>query len=171
MKWSQGYIKPFWDEEFKNLEYTKEIFSNQTDIDRWRNEGYTNDIADFSGTMCPHGRKHPEWTNDIVRWIENEFSLKDIGVCFYKMKTGIVLPIHSDHYTVYKNKFNCSIEQIHRVLILLDDWKSGHYFEIDGHPFVNYRAGTFAIWQGNAKHMAANIGIEDRYTLQLTGWK
>lgn len=171
MKWSQGYIKPFWDNQFKTLNYKKEIFNNQSDIERWREDGYTNDINSFTGMMCPHGEQHPEWTNQIVNWVESEFKLKDIGVCFYRMETGVILPIHSDHYNIYKEKFKCSLEQVYRVLIFLEDWKSGHYFEIDGNPLVNYRAGTFAIWQGDAKHMAANIGPEYRYTLQLTGWR
>jgi len=171
MKWSYGKIEPFWNEEYKNLEYTKEIFNNESDIKRWRDDGYRNNIEDFTGTMCSHGKNHPLWTSDVVRWIESEFNLNDIGVCFYRMETGVILPIHSDHYTVYKNKFNCDLKDIYRVLIFLEDWKSGHYFEIDGNPIVNYRAGTYAIWQGDAKHMAANMGVDDRYTLQLTGWK
>jgi hypothetical protein len=72
---------------------------------------------------------------------------------------------------VYRKKFNLELNQIHRVLIFLEDWKSGHYFEVDGQPFFNYKAGTFVAWYGNTKHMAANIGQDMRYTLQLTGWK
>jgi hypothetical protein len=171
MKWSQGYIQPFWDESFKNLNYKKESFNNKNDIERWRSEGYNQPIENFTGMMCPHGESHPDWTAKIVNIIQNEFSLNDIGVCFYRMETGTILPIHSDHYNVYKEKFKCNLEQIYRVLIFLENWKSGHYFEIDGNPIVNYKAGTFTVWQGDAKHMASNIGTEYRYTLQLTGWK
>ena len=100
-----------------------------------------------------------------------DLGLKDVGVCFYKMTTGVILPIHSDHYNTYRIKFNCGMDQINRVLIFLEDWKSGHYFEVENNPIMEYKAGTFIQWGGDAKHMAANIGEEDRYTLQLTGWK
>ena len=57
-----------------------------------------------------------------------------------------------------------------RVLVFLEDWKSGHYFELDGIPIVNWKAGDYYQWTGATKHMASNIGVDDRYTLQLTGW-
>lgn len=169
--YKRGFITPFWNDEFKHLEYQKEIYHIQSDLDRWRKSGYTQDISNFSGLMCPHGKTHPSWTKDVVKWAEKEIGLNDVGVCFYKMKTGVVLPIHSDHYSIYKNKFNCELDQINRVLIFLEEWKSGHYFEIENTAIVDYKAGSFVQWKGDAKHMAANIGEEDRYTLQLTGWK
>jgi hypothetical protein len=169
--WSQGKIEKFWDDEFKNLNYKREIFNNQSDIENWRNLGYKQDVELFSGMMCPFGENHPIWTDKFVKYVEENLGLKDIGVCYYRMETGVILPTHSDHYNVYRKKFNLELNQIHRVLIFLEDWKSGHYFEVDGQPFFNYKAGTFVAWYGNTKHMAANIGQDMRYTLQLTGWK
>jgi hypothetical protein len=170
--YKQGFITPFWGDEFKTLNYHKEFFTpDNPDLTRWREVGYNQDIANFSGLMCPHGNPHPEWIKDILEWVKNEIGLKDIGVCFYNMITGTILPLHSDHYSVYKTKFNCKLDQINRILIFLEDWKSGHYFEIENTPIMNYKAGTFIQWKGDAKHMAANIGEEPRYTLQLTGWK
>jgi hypothetical protein len=34
-----------------------------------------------------------------------------------------------------------------------------------------WHRGDFVWWQRDVPHLAANIGIEDRYTLQLTGFK
>ncbi len=53
----------------------------------------------------------------------------------------------------------------------MEDWRSGHYFEVDGNPIMDYKAGTYAWWIGDVEHMAANIGKGYRYTLQLTGHK
>jgi hypothetical protein len=53
--------------------------------------------------------------------------------------------------------------------VLLEDWKPGHYLEVDGVPYVNWKAGQTSEWVYDAPHMAANIGLEDRYTLQITG--
>jgi hypothetical protein len=52
----------------------------------------------------------------------------------------------------------------------LEDWKSGHYLEANGEPVVNWSAGQVVEWVNDTPHMAANIGLEDRYTLQITGW-
>jgi hypothetical protein len=58
---------------------------------------------------------------------------------------------------------------IRRALLLLEDWKPGHYLEVAGQPYVNWRAGDVIEWAYDEPHMAANIGLEDRYTLQITG--
>jgi hypothetical protein len=58
---------------------------------------------------------------------------------------------------------------IRRAIVLLEDWKPGHYFEIMDIPVVNWTAGTVIQWEYDTPHMAANIGLEPRYTLQITG--
>jgi hypothetical protein len=54
---------------------------------------------------------------------------------------------------------------------MLEDWKSGHYLEVMGVPYIGWKAGQVVEWTYDAPHMAANIGLEDRYTLQITGHK
>jgi len=54
-------------------------------------------------------------------------------------------------------------------LVLLEDWKSGHYLEAMNKPVVNWHAGQVVEWTYDTPHMAANIGLEPRYTLQITG--
>jgi hypothetical protein len=54
-------------------------------------------------------------------------------------------------------------------LVLLEDWKSGHYLEVMDRPIVNWQAGQVVEWTYDTPHMAANIGLEPRYTLQITG--
>jgi hypothetical protein len=165
------HITPIWDDSYKNLNYRKEPFNGHDDLLKWRSLGYNQDEIYFTGHMCPFGEVHPVWTQDIINWVQNEYNLNDIGICFYKMETGVILPEHSDYYINYIKKFKCDINQINRILIFLEDWKSGHYFEIDGTPIVNWSKGDCYIWSGSTKHMAANIGPQDRYTLQITGWK
>ena len=57
---------------------------------------------------------------------------------------------------------------INKILIFLNDWKSGHYFELDRTPIVNWNKGDYYFWQEDAPHMAANLGVENRYTMQVT---
>ena len=40
-------------------------------------------------------------------------------------------------------------------------------FEYEGKPIVKWKAGDYAVWIGDTKHFAANIGVEYRYTLQI----
>ena len=60
------------------------------------------------------------------------------------------------------------VNKICRILIFLDDWKSGHYFELNGVPYTNgLKVITFG-GVGMTPHIAANLGVEDRYTMQIT---
>jgi hypothetical protein len=44
-----------------------------------------------------------------------------------------------------------------------------HYFEGAGLPMTQWRAGDAVEWDYDTPHMAANVGLEPRYTLQITG--
>ena len=166
-----NYIEPFWDDEYKHLKYKKLPFNNQYDVSKWREKGYNQDERYFTGQMCGHNEIQPSWNDKIVEWVREEFELEDIGCCYYRMVTNEILPTHGDDYKLYREKFDCELDDINRIIIFLEDWKSGHYFEMDGEPKVNWKAGNYIVWKGGIEHMAANIGIEDRYTLQITGHK
>ena len=166
-----NYIEPFWDDEYKHLKYKKLPFNNQYDVSKWREKGYNQDERYFTGQMCGHNEVQPSWNDKIVEWVREEFELEDIGCCYYRMVTNEILPTHGDDYKLYREKFDCELDDINRIIIFLEDWKSGHYFEMDGEPKVNWKAGNYIIWKGGVEHMAANIGVDDRYTLQITGHK
>jgi hypothetical protein len=89
------------------------------------------------------------------------------------MGPGTILPNHRDLYKKYVSLFNLQGQEhtIRRAVVFLEDWQPGHYAEYENTPFVNWRAGATVEWEYNALHMAANVGIEDRYTLQITGHK
>jgi hypothetical protein len=87
------------------------------------------------------------------------------------MPTGTVMPVHSDLYKRYIELYGLQGREhtIHRALMLLEDWKPGHYLEVEGQPYVNWRAGDTVEWVYDTPHMAANIGTANRYTIQITG--
>jgi hypothetical protein len=41
--------------------------------------------------------------------------------------------------------------------------------EIDGNPITKWSAGDWVGWNYDTQHLAANIGMTDRYTMQITG--
>jgi hypothetical protein len=112
----------------------------------------------------------PTWVDRFIK-IYTELGWKDIGVAFYRMSTGTVMPVHQDLYKRYIELFDLTGREhtINRALVLLEDWQSGHYLEVDGLPVINWQAGQVVQWVYDVPHMAANIGLADRYTLQITG--
>lgn len=107
----------------------------------------------------------PEW----VKEFDNIFNLKHMTYNFYKMQQLEIMPEHVDHFQTYMKLFNVEYENTVRILVMLEDWKPGHYLEIDGVGFVNWVAGDYFMWESDVPHAASNIGTEDRYTLQITG--
>jgi hypothetical protein len=112
----------------------------------------------------------PTWADRFIN-IYTELGWKDIGLAFYRMGTGTVLPVHSDLYRRYIEVFDLQGQEhtIKRAIVLLEDWKSGHYLEVNNVPYIKWLAGDTVEWVYNTPHMAANLGLEDRYTLQITG--
>jgi len=162
------HIPKFWDDEFKNLDYINETFNDVENLELWLAQGYANQ---FTGDMCDMRSPQPSWNNKFIE-IYSEMGWKDIGTSYYRMATGTILPTHSDLYLRYVELFNLKGQEqrIRRAIVFLEDWKSGHYFEGNNEPRVNWRAGDVVEWQYDVSHMAANLGPEPRYTLQITGW-
>jgi hypothetical protein len=112
----------------------------------------------------------PSWNNKFIQHFES-LGWQDIGTSYYRMPTGTVLPMHSDRYFKYIDLFDLQGQEhtICRAIVFLEDWKSGHYFESRGIALAGWVAGTVIEWTYDTPHMAANIGLEPRYTLQITG--
>jgi hypothetical protein len=162
------HIPKFWDDEFKKLSYINEIFNDIDSIERWTALGYANK---FTGNMCDMRSPQPSWNQRFID-IYTEMGWKNIGTSYYKMDTGTILPTHSDLYLRYVDLFNLKGQEqrIRRAIVFLEDWKPGHYFEGNDIAKVNWKAGDVVEWQNDAPHAAANLGLEPRYTLQITGW-
>ena len=160
-------LYPFWDSEYKTLDYITEPFNDQESIELWTRQGYA---SKFTGDMCDMRSPQPSWNSRFIE-ILTGMGWKDIGTSYYRMSTGTILPTHGDLYKKYIEVFNLQGREhtIRRAIVLLEDWKSGHYLEIMGHPIIDWKAGTVIEWAGAVPHMAANIGLEPRYTLQITG--
>lgn len=168
---TQGYIKynikPFWDDEYKRLTYITEQFNDDAKLSEWAAIGYPPIQV---GEMCDMRSTQPKW-NQLFLNIYQEQGWKDIGTSYYRMNTGSILPTHSDLYKKYVTMFNLQgLEHtIRRAVVFIEDWQSGHYFEANNEPLTKWIAGTVVQWQYDTPHMAANIGITPRYTLQITG--
>lgn len=108
---------------------------------------------------------------EILTELANHFDcISDVVFQVSKMNPGMVLPMHRDVYQTYRSRRGLdNVNSIRRIIIFLQDWQSGHYLEVDGIPYVNWRAGDWVSWTGATPHLAANLGSSARYTLQITG--
>lgn len=165
MSYTTGHVTPWWDNSFKNLNFIQGYHLNSADVDQWVKEGYP-PTTSFKGMYC-------NITKDVPVYVEpffNLFEWENVTINFFKMVSGDILPVHRDHYYRYKEMFNITNPSIiHRGIVFLEDWKSGHYIEIENCAIVHWQAGDFVYWCYDTPHMAFNMGIEPRYTVQITG--
>jgi hypothetical protein len=157
----------FWDGQYKHLDYQTEEFNNPADVKLWLAQGYPDK---FIGAMCDMRRPQPSWNQQFVDYFAR-LGWQDIGTSYYRMDTGTVLPVHRDLYKKYVELFDLQGQEytIRRAIVFLEDWASGHYLELKGVPITGWRRGFTVIWAYDEPHMAANIGVTPRYTLQITG--
>lgn len=163
MNYYSGHINPFWDDSYKKFSYIKQPVTQQ-EIDTWQTQGYDY-VKSFTGAMYDSKNPMPDW----VKKFDSMFGLKNQTYNFYKMSTLEIMPAHTDHFRTYIRIYNAVPENVCRVLVMLEDWKPGHYLEMASVGYVNWKAGDYFFWQYDVPHAASNIGIDDRYTLQITG--
>ncbi len=158
-----GHIDPFWtDEDFKNLPYSE---ATKARLEEWISMGYP-EYINFYGLDYNNSNPMPEFVSNFSEIFSN---ICNITYSFYKMTTVTIMPRHIDYFTAYKKIFGVE-DNIIRILVMLEDWKPGHYLEIDDKGIVNWKAGDFFAWRSHVPHAASNIGEESnpRYTLQIT---
>lgn len=164
MNYQFGHIDPWWDDHYKSFEYKYFPHTDQNMVAEWVTQGYT--AGTLNGAVCDV-REHAM----AARFIDY-FGWSNSGAALYQMNTGDFLPVHRDHYITYKKAFDITDgSTIWRAIVFMEDWKSGHYFEIDNQPRVSWSAGDYVMWNHDVPHMAANLGLESRYTMQITGMK
>jgi hypothetical protein len=162
-------IEKFWDDEYKHLNYVWEPYKDPVLVEKWEEMGYS---PKLSGFLYDMRQPQPSWNDRFIKLYE-EMGWKDIGTAYYRMDCGTVMPTHRDHYNKYVSVFNLQGKEhtIHRAIVFMEDWASGHYFEGNGVAYTGWRAGDVVEWCYDVPHMAANIGPTPRYTLQITGHK
>lgn len=164
---SEYQIQRFWDDQHQHLNFVHEPFNDPVSVTVWLQQGYHSKIC---GDLCDMRHELPTWAGQFLD-IYRKKGWHNIGLAFYRMTTGTVMPVHQDLYRRYVEIFDLAGRQhcIRRALVLLEPWQPGHYLEVNGRAYVHYEAGFTVEWPYDTPHMAANIGLEPRYSLQITG--
>lgn len=158
----KGFVPKIWNDEYKKFDYVRQPITGE-EADTWRSQGYTHETT--TGKMYDSRNPMPDWVNTIA----NLMNLRNPGFVFYRMDTLDIMPTHVDHFNTYCRVFNKDRKEVRRAIVFLEDWKPGHYFQVDNVGVVNYKAGEYVLWAPDVPHAASNIGVEPRYTLQITG--
>lgn len=163
-RYTTGHVDPWWPDDFRLLDYQLPDLTNAHDIENWNSMGYGG--FRYGGAIFNMQNRMPDWAASFLTL----FQWQNTAIQFFLLRTMWAVPPHSDGYPGYMRRTGIQdINKICRAVVFLEDWCSGHYLEVDGDLIAPWRAGDWVSWRGEVPHFAANIGHQDRFSLQITG--
>tara|TARA_B100000900_G_scaffold390695_1_gene384639 strand:+ start:700 stop:1179 length:480 start_codon:yes stop_codon:yes gene_type:complete len=157
----QGVIPVTWAEaDYKNLTWV----TNKVHEEKFN---ATVDTQNYNVGVYMCFENLPAKFYDAVK----DLGLNKVVVAVNKLTPGQILPYHTDRYNTYKARNGITEQdEIIRIIVFLHEQKAGHQLWIEDKVCVG-PAGSYFGWGKGVEHMAANLGSEDRYILQVTGIK
>jgi hypothetical protein len=164
VNFSIGNVEIIVNTDYKNLDYINKPFNDEETFQKWKSLGHN--YEKYTGLMRDQSQQLPDWCLNVL----GQIPLQNSSITLYCMTPGTIMPEHSDTFIKYREIMSLKeTDIVGRAVIFLEDWKSGHYFEIDETPMVNWKKGDYVLWKNDTPHMAANLGKDNRYTMQVTG--
>jgi hypothetical protein len=114
----------------------------------------------------------PKLTFDWEQDINNQLPLDYTIATVTRQDPGQVLPWHVDRYFFLKNQYPNDPRPIWRFLMFMEDWKIGHIVQVKNSVFTHWKQGDVITWQPGEEslHVTANIGLEKKWTCNITGF-
>jgi hypothetical protein len=116
------------------------------------------------------------WTADKIDYVElgRQMGMEIITVSTILQEPGCVVPLHRDTFYQIKTKYPERTDLKVRANIYLEDYKLGHLIQYqteDGYKTsVDWKAGEGFLWDSGPLHLSANAGMENKYTMQVSGF-
>jgi len=83
---------------------------------------------------------------------------------------GGVIPLHRDTFFQINQRYPDRTEPRVRANIYLEDWKTGHFIQYSDQVSTHWKAGDGFLWDSSILHLSANAGMQDKYTMQISGF-
>ena len=89
----------------------------------------------------------------------------NVGYLFNKLESGHVVPRHKDHFKNFAKYYNVTCNKIKRRLVFIEDWKPGHFFQVNSRVFTNWLSGDFVEWK--QKDMPHRLNVQVSYMNEI----
>jgi hypothetical protein len=83
---------------------------------------------------------------------------------------GCIIPLHRDTFYQIGVRYPERTEVRARANIYLEDWKLGQFIQYNDEVSTHWKAGDGFIWDSSVLHLSANAGMQNKYTLQISGF-
>jgi hypothetical protein len=99
-----------------------------------------------------------------------KLGLEVVSVSTITQPPGMINPLHRDTFYQIKIKYPENSRKIVRCNIYLEDWKLGHFLQYEDKVDVHWKQGDGHMWDSERLHLSANAGMENKPTLQVSGF-
>ena len=116
---------------------------------------------------------HQLWWNNTQLDFEDigqQLGMEVITVSSILQPPGCTIPWHRDTFFKINQLFPDRTELKVRANVHLEDWKLGHFIQYDDTVYTHWSAGDTLIWDSEVLHLGANAGMQNKYTLQISGF-
>ena len=116
------------------------------------------------------------WTPDQIDYVElgRQLNMEIVTVSSILQPPGCIVPYHRDTFYQIKQRYPDREELKVRANIYLEDYKLGQFIQYvldeEIHTSVEWKAGDGFLWDSEVLHLSANAGMENKYTLQASGF-
>ena len=130
---------------------------------------------DYAPSLCKENT-----TIQQLWWDHFPLSGRDLGMEIVTVSTilqppGNTVTCHRDTFFQINKRYPNDTRKKVRANIYLEDWKPGHLIHYqdenkEWQSSTHWRAGDGFIWDSDHLHLSGNCGLEDKYTLQVSGF-
>ena len=132
----------------------------------------------FPDSYSPHNTNINQIWWDLenldVSLLESQLNMEILTISTIRQQPGNILPIHKDTFFQLKKIQNNTNRIIVRTNVQLEDWKIGHLIQYNDNEvwstYTHWKQGEGLLWDETVEHIGANIGLNDKYTLQISGF-
>lgn len=117
------------------------------------------------------------YDRDQINYLElgRQLGMEVITVSSILQPPGNVITLHRDTFFQINKKYPTDPRTKVRANIYLEDWKVGHiiqYKDVDSEwkNSTHWKAREGFIWDSDILHVSGNIGLEPKFTLQVSGF-
>jgi hypothetical protein len=116
------------------------------------------------------------WTRDQIDYneLEKQLNIEVVTVSSILQEPGCSIPYHRDTFFQINKRYPDRTDTKVRANIHLEDCKLGHLIQYTNkgvlHTSVDWKSGDGLIWDSEILHLGANVGLENKYTLQVSGF-
>jgi len=112
------------------------------------------------------------WTAEQVDYtsIGKQLGIEIVTISSINQPPGCVIPLHRDTFFQISKNYPDRTDPKVRANIYLEDWKLGHFIQYDDQVSTHWHKGEGFLWDSEVLHLGANAGMENKYTLQISGF-